>query len=180
MKNFIFILGTLVALSSCAASVKELKSQEQDQRKAARARAVEQLYFPTCPAPAYYKSGNCGFMEEGFTEAETHKLEACRSGDKASCDAEFRRSVVVRWQSRYAKANAAAIGQWCADNSRDCDNLALAELQWMDSHNRAVLKELQQATAAIQRVEPAQPTSTLTQAKGVKPAAPGVPAPSAN
>lgn len=182
MKNLLFILGTLAALSSCASS-KNIKGQEQDQRKALRARAVEQLYSPTCPAPGYYKTGNCGFMEEGFTEAEVAKLDACRSGEKESCDADFRRSVVVRWQARYAKANAASIGQWCADNARDCDNLALAELQWMDSHNRAVLNELQQATAAMQARTQAQAeraetkAPSLTQARGASaPAAPGMPA----
>ena len=181
MKNLLFILGTLVALSSGASP--SLKGQEQDQRKARRARAVEQLYSPTCPAPAHYKAGNCGFMEESFTEAEVAKLDACRSGEKESCDADFRRSVVVRWQARYAKANAASVGQWCADNARDCDNLALAELQWMDSHNRAVLNELQQASAAMKaRPQAAAERAgakapALTQAKGASaPAAPGVPA----
>jgi hypothetical protein len=115
----------LLTLASCATTPKapSLKETHLAKQKAARAHALAQLYSPTCPAPAYYNPANCGLENESFTaDLQKFTLESC--------------------QARYPRAKVAEIADWCAGHAKDCHNLSLQELRWMDSHNQTVLAEL--------------------------------------
>lgn len=144
MKNlFLALLGLSLTACATAKPVPSIKENHLAKQKAARAHALAQLYSPTCPAPAYYDSSRCGLENESFTaDLQKFTLESCQGLAGKDCEAKFAEKVIPRWQARYPRAKVAEIAEWCGSHAKDCHNLSLQELRWMDSHNQAVLAEL--------------------------------------
>ncbi|RZA04729.1 MAG: hypothetical protein EOP11_14435 [Proteobacteria bacterium] len=150
MKHLIGIFA-LLSLSACATvKVPTIKETHLAKQKAAQAHALAQLISPACPAPAYYKESNCGLENETLAaDLKAFSEKNCEGLDAKACEGKFSEQAIPRWQARYPRANVTAIAEWCASHSADCHNLSLQELRWMDSHNQAVIAELDASLTSL-------------------------------
>jgi hypothetical protein len=150
MRKLLLCMSTVITLAACATTpVKPASSAEAAPRSPdavvsganAKILAGEQLYSPMCPAPKFLVDQHCGVEALGPEALSDLYASACAAFSAETCRVNLMKARQTRLQARYPKANAADIQEWCAGDRDECSNLTLLELQWMDSHNEAVLKE---------------------------------------
>lgn len=150
--SWVGALWMLSAIFGCGGgpptrSADEIDRSLQQYLRWSSSETESQLAWPKCTIPA--GPGKCGLLvqqtatreyAQAFVDAHCPPTD---TGDRVTdaCLALAREEFLSAMPARYPKGKAAEVDQFCASNAAECSTLLAVEIQWLKSHNAAVISE---------------------------------------